>query len=107
MNNRELQDELRRAYVEKIKEMLGVQGEQVLMIKNNVLTFPVLDGEQNERWINITIQVPRAPFDGFTEAQGFAQETKLKEQKAAQKAEIKAKKVKKDAENRQKTAENV
>lgn len=105
MNDKNLQDKLRADYFNKLKDLMAADGEEVMLIKGNTFAFPVLDDEQNERWVSVTVQIPRgskdAPFDGHLEAEEFALEQRLKSEKAAEKAKIKAKKIESDKKARE------
>ena len=54
-----LDNEVRVANVEKIVSLLYDAGEDVMLVKSNVIAFPVVDSEKNESWVEITVKVPK------------------------------------------------
>ena len=58
-NNRLLDNQLREKWTKFIFDMLTENGEDVGYIKDNVINFPTLDSDGNEKDIEITIKVPK------------------------------------------------
>ena len=95
MLDKNLRDELRTLYVQKLTDLLVGCGEEVLRIKVGEIALPVVDSERNERFVRITVSVPTGerkdevrPFDGYEMAQEFALNQKVKaEEKAKREAE--------------------
>lgn len=78
---------------------------EVLRTGSGSIAIPVLDEEQNERYIEITVKVPTGerggdPYDGYAMAEEYQRKIMAKEEKAKADAEAKAKKIARDAEIR-------
>lgn len=104
-NENKLKDALRANYLELISAYLRENGEEVLLTKSNTIAIPCVDSEQNERFVTITFTVPNGSrdgdeYDGYAEAQDYADKLKEKAAKAAEKAEAKAKKIAADTKRR-------
>lgn len=112
-----LRNEVRSSYYEKLKEFFKNEGEDVLEVGSGTFVFPVVDSEQNERFVRVKVEIPLGqriernglkviePYDGYAEAEGYKVECADKEIKKAQKAKEKAAKIKKDKAFRAKQAE--
>ena len=103
-------DALRQEWVTKFVEMLTAADEEVLRVGSNELAIPVVDGEGEEQYIVLKVQVPLGSRDGEAyDAYGLAQEYEMKlVEKAEKKAkadEAKARKMARDAEMRKQKAE--
>ena len=101
-----LNDEIKTRYLDGIYEHLTICGEEVLRVGSNELAIPVLDEDNNEKWLVLTFKVPTGSrdgeeYDGYGMAESY--EIKLKE-KAEKKAKADAEKAKKIAKQ-QKTTE--
>lgn len=100
-----LMNELRNEWTQKIFEILKEKGEDVVFIKDNVLCFPAVDSERNDRWVRIPIEIPKGtkdePFDGYALSEDFEFSKIEKEKKAKEKAEAKAKKIESDKRYRE------
>ena len=91
-----LDNELRAKYKTLIETLLEAAGEEILTIASNAIAFPVVDAESNEKFIKITISVPKGdrdgtPYDGYADATDY----QFKQEQAkvtAAKRTIKAKK---------------
>lgn len=101
MTDTALCTKLRNDVAKRIFDLLTNEGEDVMFIKDGVICFPVVDSEQNERWVRLPIEIPKGtrnpdksyePFDGYAEAENYEFE---KAEKARKVAEAKAKKEKK------------
>lgn len=100
-NENKLKDALRNSYLELISEKLTANGDEVLRTGSNEIALPCTDDEHNDRWIVITVKVPNGTrdgeaYDGYEEAQGYADKVAEKAEKAKAKAEAKAKKIASD-----------
>ena len=103
-------DALRQEWVTKFVEMLTAADEEVLRVGSNELAIPIVDGEGEEQYIVLKVQVPLGSRDGEAyDAYGLAQEYEMKlVEKAEKKAkadEAKARKMARDAEMRKQKAE--
>lgn len=89
-----LNDNLRNGWVERFVDFLKTVGEDVQLTASNTLTFPTVDEDGNDKFVTLTVKVPKGSrdgdaYDGYAEAEDYAKH--LKEQ-AEKKAEAEAKK---------------
>lgn len=96
-----LHDELRQAYLEKLREFLESIGEEVLQTNTNELACPCVDSAGNDEFIVFTLKVPTGardgePYDGYGEADSFAMKQQEKAIKAKEAATEKARKIARD-----------
>ena len=89
-----LNDNLRNGWVERFVAFLKDAGEDVQLTASNTLMFPTVDEDGNDKFVTLTIKVPKGSrdgdaYDGYAEAEDYAKH--LKEQ-AEKKAEAEAKK---------------
>lgn len=103
-------DILRGAYGAKIKEFLEAQGEEVLVTGSNEIAFPVVDCDGTEKFIVLTLKVPKGSrdgelYDGYAMAEDFKLKQAAKAEKAEKAAAAKAKKIERDKAFRAKQAE--
>ena len=99
---------VREKYLSKILELLTSEKslDDVMRTGSGTLCFPVLDDEQNERFVELTVKVPTGErggdgYDGYAEAQAYKDATAAKAQAKAEAEEAKAKKIAKDAAARE------
>ena len=96
----------RQEVLQEIINSLESQGETVLKIKSNEITFPTLDEENNDIWIKIVVSVPRGAkdeeFDGYNENQYFLMKEKQKKEREEQRKKAKEKKMERDKKMREK-----
>ena len=112
VSQKSLNEALRTDWVEKIHNLItGADSEQdVLRVASNKIALPVLDSENDEKFILITISVPTVtrddnePYDGYAEAESYSLKCAQKEQKKRAAAEKKAQKIARDKEAREKKA---
>lgn len=96
---------LRSAEFAKLTELLAGAGYEVLLTKGAQCACPVVDEEGGERYIRVTLEVPKGdragnPYDGHAEAEAFALDQAEKEAKAlARKAEAERKRKAKEAKS--------
>lgn len=101
---------LKNEYLNKIIDLFK-EDEDVLKVKSNEISFPVVGCEGNEDFLVITVKIPTGadkgmtPYDGYAMAEEYEMKLKEKEEKAKTSAEKKAKKIKRDEEIRQKKKE--
>lgn len=89
-----LNDNLRNGWVERFMAFLKAEGEDVQLTASNTLMFPTVDEDGNDKFVTLTVKVPKGSrdgdaYDGYAEAEDYAKH--LKEQ-AEKKAEAEAKK---------------
>ena len=105
-----LRAEVRNAYVEKIISFFSSE-EEVLRVASNKIAFPIVDRENNEDFIEITVKIPTGankrtePYDAYSLAEEYEMNLKAKEEKAKAAAKAKAEKIARDEKYRQAKAE--
>lgn len=105
-SNKVLNEQLREGYLNAIVAYLEKEDE-VLRVKSNEIAIPVIDTEDNEKWVVITVKVPtgadkgREPYNGYDEAEDYAHKLKEKEIKAQKRKAEKEKKIAHDKKIRE------
>lgn len=61
---KQLHEELRNKYLEKIAKLLADEGEEVLATGSNEVAIPTVDSDNNDEYIVITVKVPTGSRDG-------------------------------------------
>ena len=100
-----LNDDIRQTVIEVLTANLLDKGEDVCRVASNKIAFPTLDATGDDKWVVLTVSVPKDEYDGYTDAEFYKEKC---EDKALKDAERKAKaeaKAKKDAERRAKKKE--
>ena len=92
--------------LKRIKDYFTEAGEEVLLIKSGTYAIPVVDSNNTDGWVTITVTIPKGsrdgePFDGYEVAEDFAFEQAEKEKKKAEEAAKREKKKAKDAAARE------
>lgn len=92
---------LRTSEFDKLVALLTENGYEVLQTKGAQFASPVVDLNGGERFIRITLEVPKGDregnaYDGYAEAQVFAAEQAEKAIKAEEVARKKAEKIAKN-----------
>lgn len=100
---------IREEFMENVREFFKERGEEVLQVKSGTLCIPWAR-DDDEGYINISFVIPKGerdkenktyiPYDGYEEAQNYAQETETKRAKKAEIAKKKAEKIARDEKNR-------
>ena len=99
-----LNDNIRAKVIAQLTDILA-QTEDVCRVASNKIAFPTLDEVGDDKWVVLTVSVPKDEYDGYTDAQFYAEkceDKKVKDAERKAKAEAKAKK---DAERRAKKKE--
>lgn len=105
-----LREEMKELYLSKVIKFFE-DSEDVMRVKSNEITFPIVDSEGNEDFLVITLKIPTGankgtePYDGYAMAQEYEINQKLKKEKAEQQAKKKAEKIERDKIYRQKLKE--
>ena len=104
-----IETEIREEFMSAVREMFEGKGEDVLQVKSGTISIPWSRGD-DEGYINIAFSIPKGerdkenkcyiPYDGYEEAQNYAQETEAKRVKKAEAAKKKAEKIARDEKNR-------
>lgn len=108
MTETALNNKLRSDWTKILVEILTERGEDVMLIKDNILCFPCVDDDGNDKWVRIPIEVPKGtktdPFDGYALHDDYEFSKAEKAKKAAEAAEKKAKKIAADKKYREEKA---
>lgn len=104
-----IETEIREEFMSAVRELFEGKGEDVLQVKSGTISIPWARGD-DEGYLNIAFSIPKGerdkenkcyiPYDGYEEAQNYAQETKVKRAKKAETAKKKAEKIARDEKNR-------
>lgn len=106
-----LNEALKAKYFEVVANALLDNGEEVLQTGSAEIAIPVVDEAGNDKFLVITIKVPKGsrdgePYDGYSMAQDYTIKVKATAEKKAAQAKAKAEKIKRDEEYRRKVKEN-
>lgn len=103
-----LRNELKTAVLAELMEHFTAKGEDCQQTASHKFGFPCVDSEGNDEYIVITISVPTgergeggAPYDLYSEAEGYRLKEALKAEKAKEAAAKKAAKIAKDKADRE------
>ena len=97
-----LNDEIKVRFLDGIAEHLTNVGEEVLRVGSNEIAIPVLDSEDNEKWLVLTFKVPTGTRQGETyDGYEMAEDYKIKLENKAIKEQQKAEKAAKDKAKRE------
>lgn len=104
-----IETEIREEFMSAVRELFEGKGEDVLQVKSGTISIPWVRGD-DEGYLNIAFSIPKGerdkenkcyiPYDGYEEAQNYAQETEAKCAKKAETAKKKAEKIARDEKNR-------
>lgn len=104
-----VETEIREEFMSAVRELFEGKGEDVLQVKSGTISIPWARGD-DEGYLNIAFSIPKGerdkenkcyiPYDGYEEAQNYAQETEAKRAKKAETAKKKAEKIAHDEKNR-------
>ena len=97
-----LNEEFKVRFLDGVAEHLTQVGEEVLRVGSNEIALPVVDSENNEKWLVLTFKVPTGsrdgdPYDGYAMKEDYD----MNQAKKAAKAEENAKKAAKDKAKRE------
>jgi hypothetical protein len=101
--NKVLNEEIKVRFLSNICEHLTNCGEEVLRVGSNEIALPVLDEDNNEKWLVVTFKVPTGSrdgdaYDGYSMAEDYQMKLEAKEAKAkAKEAKVAKDKVKREA----------
>lgn len=104
-----VETEIREEFMSAVRELFEGKGEDVLQVKSGTISIPWARGD-DEGYLNIAFSIPKGerdkenkcyiPYDGYEEAQNYAQENEAKRAKKAETAKKKAEKIARDEKNR-------
>lgn len=106
ISNKQANEELREGYLKALAAYLEKEDE-VLRVKSNEIAVPVIDANEEEKFVVITVKVPtgadkgREPYDGYAEAEDYAHKLREKAIKAEKKKAEKEKKIAHDKKMRE------
>lgn len=103
-----LNEEIKVRFLDGVAEHLTQVGEEVLRVGSNEIAIPVLDSEDNEKWLVLTFKVPTGSrdgdaYDGYSMAEDYQMKLKEKaEKQAAKDAKAAAEQAKREKKNKEK-----
>lgn len=112
-----LDKELREKWFNIIKDYVSTLADDVMDTKSAAFTFPDVDAERNDRFVLVTIQIPKGdrekvngvtvttPYDGYAVAEEYSLKLKEQAEKKAKADENKRKKIAQDEAFRKAQAE--
>ena len=101
LTRKQLDEEIKVRFLEGVSEHLENMGEEVLRVGSNEIALPVLDSNNEERWLVLTFKVPTGSRDGDAyDGYSMKEDYEMKLAEKAAKAEEKAKKAEKDKAKR-------
>lgn len=105
LTRKQLDDEIKVRFLEGVSEHLENCGEEVLRVGSNEIAIPVLDSNNEERWLVLTFKVPTGSRDGDAyDGYAMKEDYEMKLAEKAEKAAEKAKKAEKDKAKREAAA---
>lgn len=99
-----LNEEIRLKVITDLTDTLS-KTEDVCRVASNKVAFPTLDSRGDDKWVIITVSVPKDEYDGYTDAEFYKEKCEDKAQKDAERKAKAEAKAKKDAERRAKAKE--
>ena len=102
LTRKQLDEEIKLRFLEGVVDHLTNVGEEVLRVGSNEIALPVVDDENNERWLVVTFKVPTGSRDGEAyDGYSMAEDYKMKLEEKAEKEKAKAEKAAKDKAKRE------
>ena len=102
LTRKQLDEEIKVRFLEGVVDHLTDVGEEVLRVGSNEIALPVVDNENNERWLVVTFKVPTGSRDGEAyDGYSMAEDYKMKLEEKAEKEKAKAEKAAKDKAKRE------
>lgn len=88
LTRKQLDEEIKLRFLKGVSEHLENVGEEVLRVKSNEIAIPVVDGENEERWLVLTFKVPTGErggdaYDGYSMAEDYQMKLSEKAEKQA------------------------
>ena len=109
MSRKQIVEEIRQNYLEKISNFFHEENEDVLRVKSNEIAFPVCGSDGSEEFVVVTVKVPNGskdePYDGYAMAEDYEIHQKEKEEKKKKREEEKERKIARDKRMREKKME--
>ena len=109
LTRKQLDDEIKVRFLEGVSEHLENCGEEVLRVGSNEIAIPVLDSNNEERWLVLTFKVPTGSrdgdaYDGYSMAEDYAMKVREQAEKAEKAKAEKEKKIARDKAMREQKA---
>lgn len=102
LTRKQLDEEIKVRFLEGVADHLTDVGEEILRVGSNEIALPVVDSENNERWLVVTFKVPTGSRDGDAyDGYSMAEDYKMKLEEKAEKEKAKAEKAAKDKAKRE------
>ena len=102
LTRKQLDEEIKLRFLEGVVDPLTDMREEVLRVGSNEIALPVVDNENNERWLVVTFKVPTGSRDGDAyDGYSMAEDYKMKLEEKAEKEKVKAEKAAKDKAKRE------
>ena len=102
LTRKQLDEEIKLRFLEGVVDHLTDVGEEVLRVGSNEIALPVVDNENNERWLVLTFKVPTGSRDGEAyDGYSMAEDYKMKLEEKAEKEKAKAERAAKDKAKRE------
>lgn len=102
LTRKQLDEEIKVRFLQSVTEYLENCEEEVLRVGSNEIALPVLDSNNEERWLVLTFKVPTGSRDGEAyDGYSMKEDYEMKLAKKAAKAEEDAKKAAKDKAKRE------
>lgn len=109
MSRKQITEEIRLAYLEKVSSFFQSEDEQVLRVKSNEIAMPVVGSDGSEEFVVVTIKVPNGskdePYDGYAMAEDYEIHQREKDEKKKKREEAKKRKIEHDKKMRAKKKE--
>lgn len=105
LTRKQLDEEIKVRFLQSVTEYLENCEEEVLRVGSNEIALPVLDSNNEERWLVLTFKVPTGSRDGEAyDGYAMKEDYDMNQAKKAAKAEENAKKAAKDKAKREAAA---
>lgn len=102
LTRKQLDEEIKVRFLEGVADHLTDVGEEVLRVGSNEIALPVVDNENNERWLVVTFKVPTGSRDGEAyDGYSMKEDYEMKLAEKAEKERAKAEKAAKDKAKRE------
>ena len=105
-NKKQYREAVRAEYMEKIRNFLAEQDDEVLLVGSNEYAIPVVREDGEEDYVVLTFKMPTGSrdgdgYDGYAMAEDYAFKCEEKRKKAEVAAAAKAKKIERDKKSRE------
>ena len=109
MSRKQIVEEIRQNYLEKISNFFREEDEDVLRVKSNEIAFPAVGSDGSEEFVVITVKVPNGSKDEAYDGDAMGEDDEIhqreKEEKKKKREEEKERKIARDKLMREKKKE--